>query len=194
VCVNSVYVPLASEILKEKPIKICTVVGFPLGAVLPQVKAYEAEAALRQGATEIDMVLHIGALKNRDYVALHEDISDVALVAHNHDAICKVIIETALLSEEEKIIACQIIRVTGADFVKTSTGFIEGGATSADITLLRQIVGQGIGIKASGGIHDLAAAQHLIQAGANRIGTHTGVKIARQERGETEDKISTDYY
>ncbi len=194
VCVNSVYVPLVAAILKDKPPKVCAVVGFPLGAALPQVKTYEAQEALRHGASEIDMVLHIGALKNRDYVALHDDISDVALVAHDHDALCKVIIETALLTEEEKIIACQIIKVAGADFVKTSTGFAEVGATVADIALLRQIAGEGVGIKAAGGIHDFATAQMLRQAGANRLGTHAGVKIARQESGETDDKISIAYY
>lgn len=194
VCVNSVYVPLAAQLLKDKPIKICAVIGFPLGAALPQVKAYEAQEAIQQGASELDMVLHIGALKNRDYVALHEDITDVAMIAHDNDAICKVIIETALLTEEEKIIACQIIKVAGADFVKTSTGFAQGGATVDDVRLLRQIVGQGVGVKAAGNIYDLVTAQQLVQAGANRLGTHAGVNIARQALGEPTDGVSTNYY
>jgi deoxyribose-phosphate aldolase len=184
VCVNSVFVPLALELLNGSTVKVCTVVGFPLGASLPQVKEYEAKEALVRGAQEIDMVLHIGALKHRDLVAVFEDIGDVATVCHDHDALCKVIIETSLLSDEEKILACLLAKRAGADFVKTSTGFNGGGATVEDITLMRAIVGDGMGVKASGGVRDLAAAQAMVQAGANRIGTSSGVSIARQERGE----------
>ena len=131
------------------------------------------------------MVLHIGALKHRDLVAVFEDIGDVATVCHDHDALCKVIIETALLSEEEKILACLLAKRAGADFVKTSTGFNGGGASVEDVTLMRAIAGEGMGVKASGSVRDLATAQAMVQAGANRIGTSSGVSIARAERGET---------
>jgi deoxyribose-phosphate aldolase len=184
VCVNSVFVPLALELLSGTSVKVCAVVGFPLGASLPQVKEFEAREALQRGAQEIDMVLHIGALKHRDLVAVFEDIGDVATVCHDHDALCKVIIETALLSEEEKILACLIAKRAGADFVKTSTGFNGGGATVEDVSLMRAIAGDGMGVKASGGVRDLASAQAMVQAGANRIGTSAGVSIARQELGE----------
>ena len=189
VCVNSAYVPLATELLKASDVKVCTVVGFPLGASLPHVKADEARRAIENGATEIDMVLHIGALKARDFVALFEDMSDVAYVCHEEhdDFICKVIIETALLTDEEKIIACEIARRAGVDFVKTSTGFSSGGATQADVALMRQVVGAGVGVKASGGVRSLADAQAMVDAGANRIGASSGVKIAQQERGEYYD-------
>lgn len=194
VCVNSVFVPLALELLTGSTVKVCTVVGFPLGASLPQVKEFEALQALQQGAHEIDMVLHIGALKNRDLVAVFEDIGDVATTCHDHDALCKVIIETALLSEEEKVLACLLAKRAGADFVKTSTGFNGGGATVEDITLMRAIAGEGMGVKASGGVRDLAAAQVMVQAGANRIGASSGVLIARQERGEASNPSDASGY
>jgi len=184
VCVNSVFVPLALELLNGSTVKVCTVVGFPLGASLPQVKEFEAREALQRGAQEIDMVLHIGALKHRDVVAVFEDIGDVATVCHDHDALCKVIIETALLTEEEKILACLIAKRAGADFVKTSTGFNGGGATVEDITLMRAIAGDGMGVKASGGVRDMATAQAMVQAGANLIVTSSGVVISRTQMGE----------
>ena len=197
VCVNSAYVPLAVEMLKESDVAVCTVIGFPLGASLPQVKAYEAEEAIKNGATEIDMVLHIGALRSRDIVAIHEDISDVTVVCHaaEPEVLCKVIIETALLTETEKIMACQIARVAGADFVKTSTGFSSGGATIDDVALMRQVVGDGMGVKASGGVRSLADAKAMIAAGATRIGASSGVKIAQQERGDytPDDGDNSDY-
>jgi len=184
VCINSIFVPLALELLKGSPVKVCTVVGFPLGASLPQVKEFEAREALQRGAQEIDMVVPIGALKNRDLVAVFDDIGDVATVCHDHDALCKVIIETALLSEDEKILACLLAKRAGADFLKTSTGFNGGGATVEDVELLRAIAEDGMGVKASGGVRDLATAQAMVKAGANRIGTSSGVAIARQEQGE----------
>ncbi len=185
VCVNSMYVPLAAELLKDSEPLVCTVVGFPLGASFSPVKAAEAQLAIDAGAQEIDMVLPIGALKSRDLVAVFEDISDVAYVCHedNDDILCKVIIETALLTEEEKIIACQIARMAGADFVKTSTGFSTGGATVEDIALMRAVVGEGMGVKASGGVRTLADAQAMVAAGANRIGASAGVSIAQEEAG-----------
>lgn len=184
VCVNGVYVPLAQELLQDSAVIVCTVVGFPLGASLPQTKAYAAQAAIQRGAKEIDMVMHIGAMKNRDLIAVHEDISDVAALCHEHDALCKVILETTLLTDEEKIIACQIAKVAGADFVKTSTGFGGGGATLEDVLLMRRVVGDGVGVKASGGVRDLSSATQMIRAGANRIGASSGVKIAKAARGE----------
>lgn len=193
VCVNSVFVPLARELLRESSVKVCTVVGFPLGASLPQVKAYEAQQAIAQGAQEIDMVIHVGALKARDLVALHEDISDVALVCHEHDALCKVILETALLSEEEIVLACQVTRMAGADFVKTSTGFGGGGATPEHVALMRAVVGEGMGVKASGGVRDLAAAQAMLAAGATRIGTSSGVAIAQAEQGGQAESAGDGY-
>jgi deoxyribose-phosphate aldolase len=185
VCVNSAYVPLAKEMLKESDVGICTVVGFPLGGSLPRVKAFEAAEAIKNGATEIDMVINIGALKSRDIIAVHEGISDVAVVCHESEpeVLCKVIIETALLTDVEKIMACQIARVAGADYVKTSTGFSTGGATVEDVELMRRVVGDGMGVKASGGVRSLDDAKAMIAAGATRIGASSGVKIAQEERG-----------
>jgi len=198
VCVNSAFVPLASELLRESDVKVCTVAGFPLGASLSQLKAYEAAEAIKQGAQEIDMVIHIGALKGRDLITVHEDISAVAFVCHEQEAevICKVIIETALLTDVEKIIACQLAKVAGADFVKTSTGFSTAGATLEDVALMRQVVGEGVGVKAAGGVRSLDDAKAMIEAGANRIGASAGVKIAQEEAGtliQGEDADSTAY-
>lgn len=196
VCVNSWYVPLAVELLRDSDIPVCTVVGFPLGASLPTVKAHEAEQAIAHGAREIDMVIPIGALRSRDIVGVFEDISDVAYVCHQHpdEVICKVIIEAALLTETEKVIACQLAKLAGADFVKTSTGFSTGGATVEDVALMREVVGDGMGVKASGGVRTLEQAQAIVAAGANRIGASAGVAIARAERGEVTDATSTDGY
>ena len=193
VCVNSVFVPLAAELLRETSVKVCTTVGFPLGASLPQVKAYEALEAIQAGAREVDMVMHVGSLKMRNLVAVYEDISDVAAVCHEHEALCKVILETGLLSEEEIVMACQIARRAGADFVKTSTGFGAGGAVAAQVQLMRQVVGEGMGVKASGGIRTLTDAQAMIAAGANRIGASAGVAIVRAESGSTAPSPASDY-
>lgn len=183
VCVNSVYVPLAVSMLAETEIPVCTVVGFPLGATLPSVKVHEARAALEHGAREIDMVLHVGSVKNRHLLELHDDITGVAAVCHEQDALCKVILETALLDEEEIVIACQVAKLAGADFVKTSTGFSSGGATAEAVSLMRRTVGDGMGVKASGGIRSLEDAQAMIEAGANRLGASAGVAIAQAEQG-----------
>ena len=195
VCVNSVYVPMAAHLLKGSPVKVCTVVGFPLGASFPKAKAHEAELAINAGATEIDMVLHIGALKARDLRTLHQDITTVSLMVHAHDnMLLKVILETALLDDEEKTIACQVAKEARADFVKTSTGFGGGGATVADVQLMRSVVGPGVGVKASGGVRTLADAKAMIEAGANRIGASAGVAIAKEIRGEqSEDTTASDY-
>jgi deoxyribose-phosphate aldolase len=192
VCVNSAFVPLAVELLRETPVLVASVVGFPLGANLPHVKAYEAEQALQQGAREIDMVIHIGALKGRDLLAVFEDIGDVASVCHDHDALCKVILETSLLTPEEIVMGCQLARMAGADFVKTSTGF-SGGATVEVVALMRRAVGDSLGVKASGGVRSLADAQAMIQAGANRLGTSAGVAIASAEQGSQASSSDSAY-
>ena len=184
VCVNSWRVPLAAECLRGSEVAVCAVVGFPLGACLAEVKTCEARLAIEAGAGEIDMVLNIGALKDRDLGALLGDIRAVVATCHAQEVACKVILETALLSDEEKVIACAVSREAGADFVKTSTGFGGGGATVADIALMRRVVGPEMGVKASGGVRTLADAQAMVAAGATRIGASAGVAIVRGERGE----------
>ncbi len=186
VCVNPTHVKLAAELLKHSPVKVCTVIGFPLGATPPEVKAYEAEDAIQDGAREIDMVVNIGALKARDYTLVAQDIQAVVNVAHAHDSIVKVILEMALLNEEEKVAGCLLSKEAGADFVKTSTGFGPGGATVDDVRLMRRVVGQEMGVKAAGGIRSLAEAESLVRAGATRIGASAGVRIVREARGERE--------
>jgi len=180
VCVNSVFVKQVSEALRNSPVKTCVVVGFPLGANLPAVKLDEARVALEQGAREIDMMIHIGALKAGDDVAVRSEIESLRRVVHEHRAILKVIIETALLSEEEKVRACRAARDAGADFVKTSTGFSTSGATVADVALMRREVGREIGVKASGGVRTLDDLLEMVDAGATRIGTSNGVKIMEE--------------
>ncbi len=190
VCVNSVYVPLAAKLLSGSAVKVCTVVGFPLGASLTEVKVYEAQQAISKGAQEIDMVLHVGALKDENLSAAHDDIAAIVAECQLHNAISKVILETVLLTDAEKVIACRVARNAGADFVKTSTGFAGGGATVADVQLMRATVGDSMGVKASGGVRTLDDARALVAAGATRIGASSGVAIARAERGEAAD--STD--
>jgi deoxyribose-phosphate aldolase len=182
VCVNPSYVKLCADLLKGSTVKVCTVIGFPLGASAPDVKIFETETALREGAGEIDMVINIGALKGRDYTLVARDIAGVVRVAHAAGALVKVIIETALLNEEEKITACLLAKEAGADYVKTSTGFSGGGATVADIALMRRVVGPEMGVKASGGVKDYADAKSLMDAGATRIGASAGVKIVAGEK------------
>ena len=180
VCVNPTNVKLATRLLKSSPVAVCTVVGFPLGATLPEVKAYEAQQALSYGATEIDMVINIGALKSEDYELVEQDIAAVARTCHDNGAICKVIIEAALLTEEEKVMVCQLAKKAGADYVKTSTGFGPGGATMEDVALMRRVVGPSMGIKAAGGVRTLETVREMIEAGATRIGTSSGVKIVQE--------------
>lgn len=184
VCVNPTWVKDCSFALYGSPVKVCTVVGFPLGATLGDVKAYEARRAIFDGATEIDMVINIGALKSKADEIVARDISLVVEAAHEACAIVKVILETALLTDDEKVRACVLAKDAGADFVKTSTGFSKGGATVADITLMRQTVGAAMGVKAAGGVKDLASAREMIAAGATRIGASAGVKIVQQSRGQ----------
>jgi deoxyribose-phosphate aldolase len=177
VCVNPTNVRLCAQLLKGSDVLICTVVGFPLGATSIESKVFEAQKAIRDGATEVDMVINVGALKSHDYQLVERDIASVAHVCHADDAILKVIIEAALLTDEEKVAACQIAKVAGADFVKTSTGFGPGGATAEDVTLMRHVVGPKMGVKAAGGIRTYADAQRMIAAGASRIGASASVKI-----------------
>lgn len=177
VCVNPTWVKLCAQLLKGTPVKVCTVIGFPLGATASEVKAFEATNAIEQGATEIDMVINIGALKARDLETVARDIYGVVKASHARGALVKVILETALLNDEDKTIACMICKEAGADFVKTSTGFGGGGATVHDVELMRRVVGPDIGVKASGGVRTYEDAASMIKAGATRIGASAGVKI-----------------
>lgn len=183
VCVNPAWVKLCAQLLDGTPVKVCTVIGFPLGAAASEVKAFETRNAIAEGATEIDMVINIGALKARDLELVARDIQGVVAVAHAQQSIVKVIIETALLTDEEKTIACLISKEAGADFVKTSTGFSGGGATVNDIALMRRAVGPGLGVKASGGVKTFEDAESMIKAGATRIGASAGVKILQGPSG-----------
>jgi deoxyribose-phosphate aldolase len=185
VCVNPVWVPLCAELLASSPVAVCAVVGFPLGADLSEAKAFEAERCVALGASEIDMVIDIGALKAHDYAAVREDIAAVVNSSHAAGAIVKVIIEAAYLTDEEKVAACVLAKDAGADFVKTSTGFGPSGATAADVALMRRVVGPGIGVKAAGGIRSGEDFKSMIGAGANRIGASAGMKIVAELAEQT---------
>lgn len=180
VCVNPTHVKLCTELLKGSPVHVCTVVGFPLGATPPEVKAYEAQQSIDHGATEVDMVINIGALKSKDYALVERDIATVARTCHAGGALLKVIIEAALLTDEEKVLACQLAKAAKADYVKTSTGFGPGGATVHDVELMRRAVGPDMGVKAAGGIKSFQDAQAMVKAGATRIGASAGIKIIEQ--------------
>jgi deoxyribose-phosphate aldolase len=177
VCVNPANVKLCTQLLKDSGVPVCAVVGFPLGATSTEAKVFESQQAIRDGATEVDMVINVGALKSRDYELVERDIASIARVCHAGNAILKVIIEAALLTDEEKVVACQLAKVAGADFVKTSTGFGPGGATVEDVALMRRVVGPTMGVKAAGGIRTYEDAQKMIAAGATRIGASASVKI-----------------
>lgn len=179
VCVNPTWVKLASELLQGTDVDVCTVIGFPLGASTPEVKAFETIDAINNGATEVDMVINIGALKDKNYSLVEADIKAVVDAAAGK-ALVKVIIETSLLTNQEKVKACQLAVDAGTDFVKTSTGFSTGGATVEDIKLMREAVGPTIGVKASGGIRDKETAEAMIEAGATRIGASAGITIVRE--------------
>jgi deoxyribose-phosphate aldolase len=184
VCVNPTWVKHAAELLAGTDVKVCTVIGFPLGANTPAVKAFETAQAIQDGATEVDMVINIGALKSGMYDLVLDDIKAVVQAAQGK-ALTKVIIETCLLTDEEKVKACELAKEAGADFVKTSTGFSTGGATAADIALMRKTVGLEMGVKASGGVRDTATAKAMVEAGANRIGASASVAIVTgQSAGE----------
>ena len=182
VCVNPWNVSQAAELLRGSEVKVCTVVGFPLGATLPRVKVFETQEAIRLGAQEIDMVINVGALKSMQDDAVEVDIRGVVEASHRGGAICKVILETALLTTKEKVRGSLAAKNGGADFVKTSTGFGPGGATAEDVRLMRAVVGGEIGIKAAGGIRTLEDLQKMVEAGATRIGASASVKILEQAR------------
>jgi len=179
VCVNPYWVALVASELGATKVKVCSVVGFPLGATLTEVKVAETAAALRLGAREIDMVLNVGALRGGDYDSVRTDIHEVAEVAHRAAAIVKVILETALLDDVQKAVACVLAKQAGADFVKTSTGFGPSGATTHDVALMRSIVGPAMGVKASGGIRTADDFKNMVAAGANRIGASASVRIVQ---------------
>ena len=183
VCVNPTHVKLCAQLLEGSGVLVCTVVGFPLGATSTEAKVFETQQAIRDGATEVDMVINVGGLKSRDYELVERDIASVARACHAANVILKVIIEAALLNDDEKVVACQLAKVAGADFVKTSTGFGPGGATLEDVALMRRVVGPTMGVKAAGGIRTLEDAQKMVAAGASRIGASASVKIM-QEAGE----------
>lgn len=176
VCVSPIWVKYAAEQLKDTNVKVCTVIGFPQGATPTEVKVFETKNAIENGATEVDMVIPVGVLKDKDYIAVENDIRAVVEAAKSK-ALTKVIIETCLLTDEEKIMACKLSKSAGADFVKTSTGFSTNGATVKDIRLMRETVGEQMGVKASGGVRSREDADAMIKAGATRIGTSNGVKI-----------------
>lgn len=178
VCVNPTWVKYASELLEGSEVKVCTVIGFPLGATTPETKAFETKDAIANGAQEVDMVINIGALKDKDDELVERDIRAV-VAASTGKALSKVIIETSLLTDEEKVRACELAVKAGTDYVKTSTGFSTGGATVEDIALMRKTVGPDIGVKASGGVRNTSDAQNVIEAGATRIGASAGVSIVK---------------
>ena len=183
VCINPAWVRAAACHLRGTGVLTCTVIGFPLGATLSDVKAYETRRVIMDGAQEVDMVINIGALKSGDDCAVENDIRAVAVAAHEYNTLVKVIIETALLTDEEKVRACLAAKRAGADFVKTSTGFAKSGATVADVALMRQTVGAELGVKAAGGVKGIADARAMLAAGATRIGASVGVKIAQEASG-----------
>lgn len=184
VCVNPNYVKYVSEQLNGSDVKVTSVVGFPLGNTLPEVKAYETKKVIENGADEIDMVINIAALKNKNYDLVKEDIQ--AVVNASNNKMVKVIIEACLLTDEEKIKACEIAMKAKADFVKTSTGFSTGGATIHDVKLMKKVVGDNLGVKASGGVRDIEMASMMVESGANRIGASSSVSIVKGEKGSSD--------
>ena len=184
VCINSSNIELAKEELKGTDVKICTVIGFPLGATTTESKVFETTDAIEKGTDEVDMVLNIGALKSKNFDIVLRDISEVAKAAHNKGKILKVILETCLLEKDEIIKACQLSKEAGADFVKTSTGFSTGGAKEEDVALMRKTVGDLMGVKGSGGIRTLEKARLMIENGATRLGVSAGVQIMEELESE----------
>ena len=184
VCVNPTWVSLAASRLRGSGVGVCAVVGFPLGATTADVKNFETRRAIFDGATEIDMVINVGALKSKDLRTAERDIEAVTDPCRQYRVISKVIIEAALLTDEEKITACTLSKAAGADFVKTSTGFGPGGATAADVALMRRVVGVEMGVKAAGGVRDLEGLKTMVAAGASRVGASAGVKIVQESQGQ----------
>ncbi|CAN5844434.1 deoxyribose-phosphate aldolase [soil metagenome] len=185
VCVNPAWVATAAAALRGTGVGVCSVVGFPLGATTADVKNFETRRAIFDGATEIDMVINVGALKSGDLRTVERDIEAVTEPCRQCGIVSKVIIEAALLTDEEKITACTLSKAAGADFVKTSTGFGPGGATAADVALMRRVVGADMGVKAAGGVRDLEGLKAMVAAGASRVGASAGVKIVQESRGQT---------
>lgn len=183
VCVNPVWVALSARTLAGSGVGVCSVVGFPLGATTADVKGYETRRAIFDGACEIDMVINVGALKSGDLRSVERDIEAVTMPCRDCGVLSKVIIEAALLTDEEKVTACTLAKAAGADYVKTSTGFGPGGATAADVALMRRVVGAEMGVKAAGGVRDLEGVKAMIAAGATRVGASAGVKIVKQAQG-----------
>jgi deoxyribose-phosphate aldolase len=184
VCVNPFWVAAAAALLRDSGVGVCSVVGFPLGATTPELKNYETRRAIYDGATEIDMVINIGALKSGDLRTVERDIEAVVEPCRQCGALSKVIIEAALLTDDEKITASTLAKAAGADFVKTSTGFASGGATAADVALMRRVVGAEMGVKAAGGVRDLEGLKAMVAAGATRVGASAGVKIVQESKGQ----------
>src|SRR5215813_10020830 len=185
VCVNPAWVSLAARLLAGSGVGVCSVVGFPLGATTADVKGYETRRAIFDGAREIDMVINVGALKSGDYRLVERDIEAVTTPCRQCGALSKVIIEAALLTDDEKVTACTLAKAAGADYVKTSTGFGPGGATVADVALMRRVVGQDMGVKAAGGVRDLEGLKAMVAAGASRVGASAGVRIVQQSKGSS---------
>jgi deoxyribose-phosphate aldolase len=185
VCVNPAWVATAATLLRGSGVGVCSVVGFPLGATTADVKNYETRRAIFDGATEIDMVINIGALKSGDLRTVERDIDAVVEPCRQCGTTSKVIIEAALLTDDEKVTACTLAKAAGADFVKTSTGFASGGATAADVALMRRVVGAEMGVKAAGGVRDLEGLKAMVAAGATRVGASAGVKIVQESKGQT---------
>jgi deoxyribose-phosphate aldolase len=184
VCVNPAWVATAAHLLRGSGVGVCSVVGFPLGATTADVKHYETRRAIFDGAAEIDMVINIGALKSGDLTVVERDIAAVVGPCREAGVTSKVILEVALLNDDEKIAACTLSKAAGADFVKTSTGFASGGATTADVALMRRVVGADMGVKAAGGVRDYEGLKAMVAAGATRVGASAGVKIVQQSQGQ----------
>jgi deoxyribose-phosphate aldolase len=193
VCVNPTWVATCARLLQGSSVKVCSVVGFPLGATTPDVKHYETRRALFDGAREIDMVINVGALKSGDLRVVERDIEAVTGPCREAGAISKVIIEAALLTNDEKVTACTLAKAAAADYVKTSTGFGPGGATAADVALMRRVVGEEMGVKAAGGVKDLDALKAMVAAGATRIGASAGVRIVQESKGGPKGPAGTGY-
>jgi deoxyribose-phosphate aldolase len=184
VCVNPTWVSACARLLQGSRVKVCTVIGFPLGATTSDTKHFETRRAMFDGAQEIDMVINVGALKSGELRTVERDIEAVTVPCRETGVLSKVIIETALLTDDEKVAACTLARAAGADYVKTSTGFAPGGATPADVALMRRVVGEDMGVKASGGVRDLEGLKAMVAAGATRIGASAGVRIVQESRGQ----------
>jgi deoxyribose-phosphate aldolase len=194
VCVNPTWVSLSAQLLRGSGVGVCSVVGFPLGATTPDVKHYETRRAIFDGASEIDMVINIGALKSGDLRTVERDIAAVVQPCREANVVSKVILEVVLLTDDEKIAACTLAKAAGADFVKTSTGFAAGGATAADVALMRRVVGAEMGVKAAGGVRDYEGLKAMVAAGATRVGASAGVKIVQESQGQKTSGASTAGY